>query len=146
MRKSSTCEERCRSGLALAEKSGELLLIANFLTGLSIANREMGRLDVAQQYVERSLIVYAELDDTYGLIQGHLALGALLLLQKRFAEARSLFQMAFGRQPELVSLGRRMLIGGSVRRHRELATKRSSRRMARGAGNCAGNPGAELDP
>ncbi|MCO5197581.1 MAG: hypothetical protein M9941_07505 [Anaerolineae bacterium] len=93
-KKLDVCEERCRTGLALAEKSGELLLIANFLTGLSIANREMGRLDVAQQYVERSLIVYAELDDTYGLIQGHLALGALLLLQKRFAEARSLFQMA----------------------------------------------------
>lgn len=93
-KKLSVCEERCRAGLALAEKSGELLLIANFLTGLSIASREMGRLDVAQQYVERSLIVYAELDDTYGLIQGHLTLGALLLHQKRFDEARSLFLRA----------------------------------------------------
>jgi predicted ATPase len=90
----TVCEERCLRGLALAEQSGELLLIANFLTGLSIINREMGRIDVAQQYIERSLGVYAELDDTYGLIQGHLSLGALLILRERYADAQRLFLRA----------------------------------------------------
>lgn len=88
------CRERCEAGLALAEQSGELLLIANFLTGLSIAHREAGNLDAAGHYIQRSLAVYADLDDTYGLVQGHLTLGALFVHQGRFDEARALFLRA----------------------------------------------------
>lgn len=87
-------EERCRAGLALAEQSGELLLIANFLTALSILRRESGDLAGAEHFVQRSLPVYADMEDTYGLVQGHLTLGALLLRQARYAEATALFEQA----------------------------------------------------
>ncbi len=88
------CESRCRAGLALAKATGDLLLVANFLTGLSIVRREAGDLDAARTYIERSLLVYAEMDDTYGLVQGHLSLGALLVKQGNFAEACELFDHA----------------------------------------------------
>jgi tetratricopeptide (TPR) repeat protein len=87
-------EGYCRAGLSRAEPSGDLLLIANFLTAISILRREAGDLDAAHSYVERSLAVYAELDDTYGLIQGCLTLGALLLQRQRGDEARLLFEQA----------------------------------------------------
>jgi len=89
-----SCQKNCEDGLALAEQSGDLETIAHLFTGLSIVHRQLGDQEQSGFYVLRSLDIYEKLDQPYGLIQGSLTLGTLLLTQGQQVQAQSHFELA----------------------------------------------------
>ncbi|MCO6450750.1 MAG: tetratricopeptide repeat protein [Caldilineales bacterium] len=72
-----TARVRCEEGLIVSETAGDQQTTAHLLTGLSLSNRELGQTDLAMHYGRRSLTMYGELGDRYGVMQASLTLGEL---------------------------------------------------------------------
>jgi len=75
-------------------QAGDPQMIAHLLTGSSIVARQLGDYAAAQEFIARSLAVYQELDDPYGVIQGWLTLGGLAYSLAQYGDAAAHYRRA----------------------------------------------------
>lgn len=87
-------ETHCAEGLHLAGQTGDPQIIAHLLTGSSIVARQMGDYVAAQEFITRSLAVYQEMEDPYGVIQGWLTLGGLACSLTQYDDAAAHYRRA----------------------------------------------------
>lgn len=87
-------EIHCAEGLHLAGQAGDPQIIAHLLTGSSIVARQLGDYVAAQEFIARSLAVYEEMEDPYGVIQGRLTLGGLAYSLARYDDAAAHYRRA----------------------------------------------------
>lgn len=87
-------EIHCAQGLHLAGQAGDPQIIAHLLTGSSIVARQLGDYVAAQGFITRSLAVYQEMEDPYGVIQGWLTLGGLACSLAQYDDAAAHYRRA----------------------------------------------------
>lgn len=86
----------CAEGLRLVGPGGDPQILAHLLTGSSIVARQLGDYRAAQEFIARSLSVYEEMEDSYGVIQGWLTLGGLACSLAQYHDAAAHYQRALG--------------------------------------------------